>query len=116
MTYTGAMVLPQNAVRMNTNEMRYVDGGKTWSHTFTTQNKLHKYQYKVTIKDLTAGEVAIAAGSIILFGAALTGVIGAAGTTLVKAIAEVAGSGLVGIGSVASIKKKTTVTLVKKYY
>ena len=29
MTYTGAMVLPQNAVRMNTNEMRYVDGGKT---------------------------------------------------------------------------------------
>ena len=30
MTYTGAMVLPQNAVRMNTNEMRYVEGGK-WS-------------------------------------------------------------------------------------
>ena len=29
MTYTGAMVLPQNAVRMNTNEMRYVDGGVT---------------------------------------------------------------------------------------
>lgn len=27
MTYTGAMVLPSNAVRMNTNEMRYVDGG-----------------------------------------------------------------------------------------
>lgn len=29
MTYTGAMVLPQNAVVLQEEEMRYVEGGKT---------------------------------------------------------------------------------------
>lgn len=31
MTYTGAMVLPQNAVVMQEEEMRYLDGGKYFS-------------------------------------------------------------------------------------
>ncbi|MBR2674073.1 MAG: hypothetical protein IKE52_01255 [Mogibacterium sp.] len=31
MTYTGAMVLPNNAVFMNNDEMRYVEGGKYYS-------------------------------------------------------------------------------------
>ena len=48
------MVLPENAVVLQEEEMRYVEGGKSWSKKITVKTAKHKYQYKVTIKDLKA--------------------------------------------------------------
>ena len=47
MTYTGAMVLPQNAVVMNNDEMRYVEGGVSLSMK-------RKYLNRSTCKEVAA--------------------------------------------------------------
>jgi membrane protein DedA with SNARE-associated domain len=68
MTYTGAMVLPQNAVVMQEEEMRYVEGGATVTVKFT----------KAFIRDT------------------VTAVIGAVCTIIGTAIGTAVGSSVVG--------------------
>jgi hypothetical protein len=55
MTYTGAMVLPQNAVRLNENEKRCVEGGKPEGYYRKKAQKALKAQWaKMTPKQRKA--------------------------------------------------------------
>lgn len=77
MTYTGAMVLPQNAIVMPEQEMRYVEGGRTYTRTTGS------LKYKTALKAIKSARricrgLAIAAWfSFAVIGAQL-GVVGGA--------------------------------------
>lgn len=47
MTYTGAMVLPQNAVVMQEEEMRYLEGGKYYGVNLT-KKQCNRLAYNIT--------------------------------------------------------------------
>lgn len=115
MTYTGAMVLPQDAKMMREEEMRYVDGGATWSKVIKTQNKRYTYKYRVTVRNIGQSTVNLlyggAATSALI--ASLAALVGATGAVAVAAAAAAIAS-VSGIGyNFGELKKRITVTRIR---
>ena len=111
MTYTGAMVLPQNAVVMQEEEMRYLEGGKTWSKTFSVPYKNKKHKYKITVNnvgDVFLSAVGIAVSAGIIYNSIAAAVASAGSLSAASAAGIMAG--IAGIGmSLKTIKKNITV-------